>query len=271
MPNWKNEAEYSFTENLSAEGWAWEFLRRNPNYRDAYIEVNAILSRYEDEHGSDRKSWPREEPAFVFSPPKAPQEDIPAWRIRCGLEGDQLPKIVPVDQYHAHEWGLRNRMFNPEHGVEQGVRFLPPSEYPRLLRTWEEVEVYRELVETDEGAEVDKVIDDKALVAFDLTLPFKKQIARARGLLKKWQDALKTEGRLKTEFPKNYKDKWRVYLRALDAHASGASKTEIAGTLWSMPEYVFGDPHPSSKAGETLELADRIVHGGYRKILFFDV
>ena len=30
--NWRNTGDYEFTNSLSDEGWAWEFLRRNENY-----------------------------------------------------------------------------------------------------------------------------------------------------------------------------------------------------------------------------------------------
>lgn len=32
--DWRNEEDYLYTENLSWDGWAWEFLRRNPKFRE---------------------------------------------------------------------------------------------------------------------------------------------------------------------------------------------------------------------------------------------
>src|SRR5579872_2941971 len=34
-PDWYDPARYDYTKTLSREGWAWEFLRRNPTYRAA--------------------------------------------------------------------------------------------------------------------------------------------------------------------------------------------------------------------------------------------
>ena len=28
--DWRNHKDYEFTKLLTSEGWAWEFLRRNP-------------------------------------------------------------------------------------------------------------------------------------------------------------------------------------------------------------------------------------------------
>ena len=39
MPDWRNEDDYERTKTLSAEGWAWEFLRRNPEYRKDYEKL----------------------------------------------------------------------------------------------------------------------------------------------------------------------------------------------------------------------------------------
>jgi transcriptional regulator len=35
-PDWRDPASYEYTRDLTREGWAWEFLRRNPNYRKSW-------------------------------------------------------------------------------------------------------------------------------------------------------------------------------------------------------------------------------------------
>src|SRR5579863_2611582 len=37
-PDWRDPASYDDTRDLTREGWAWEFLRRNPKYRRAWNE-----------------------------------------------------------------------------------------------------------------------------------------------------------------------------------------------------------------------------------------
>ncbi|HEX4956516.1 MAG TPA: DUF6499 domain-containing protein [Thermoanaerobaculia bacterium] len=36
MPDWRNPADYAYTANLTLHDWAWEFLRRNAQYRAAW-------------------------------------------------------------------------------------------------------------------------------------------------------------------------------------------------------------------------------------------
>jgi hypothetical protein len=38
--DWRNPDDYSYTAALGAEGWAWEFLRRNPVYRNDWVEID---------------------------------------------------------------------------------------------------------------------------------------------------------------------------------------------------------------------------------------
>lgn len=41
--DWRNDADYDFTEELDLNGWAWEFLRRNPEYRNDWeIELQNL-------------------------------------------------------------------------------------------------------------------------------------------------------------------------------------------------------------------------------------
>ncbi len=35
-PDWRDASSYDYTQELSPEAWAWEFLRRNSEYRAAW-------------------------------------------------------------------------------------------------------------------------------------------------------------------------------------------------------------------------------------------
>ncbi len=41
--NWRKDTDYEFTKDLDLNGWAWEFLRRNPEYRNDWeIELQNL-------------------------------------------------------------------------------------------------------------------------------------------------------------------------------------------------------------------------------------
>lgn len=43
LPDWREEAQYSHTNNASSQQWAWEFLRRNPHYQAAWNDYVGVL------------------------------------------------------------------------------------------------------------------------------------------------------------------------------------------------------------------------------------
>ncbi|WP_227270984.1 transcriptional regulator domain-containing protein [Roseobacter weihaiensis] len=38
--NWRSEADYDYIKDLDASGLAWECLRRNPRYRNAFATMS---------------------------------------------------------------------------------------------------------------------------------------------------------------------------------------------------------------------------------------
>ena len=37
--DWRNPKDYEFTKSLNSDGWAWEFLRRNPDYIKDWVKA----------------------------------------------------------------------------------------------------------------------------------------------------------------------------------------------------------------------------------------
>lgn len=49
-PNWRDSAAYAYLENLDAPELAWEFLRRNTEYRSAFERSDRRSIPVFDEH-----------------------------------------------------------------------------------------------------------------------------------------------------------------------------------------------------------------------------
>ena len=64
MPDWLNPQDYAFTQTLTAGQWAWEFLRRNPEYRaqwQAFITTwRALESVYGKPAQRDINAWAKQ-------------------------------------------------------------------------------------------------------------------------------------------------------------------------------------------------------------------
>lgn len=61
--DWRNPNDYRFTETLSPELWAWQFLRRNPEYRRDYEWFISNWRALEADYG------------------KAPDRDFAKWKL----------------------------------------------------------------------------------------------------------------------------------------------------------------------------------------------
>lgn len=45
MPDWRNADTYSYTDGIGYKAWAWEFLRRNADYRDDWSECQGDMAK----------------------------------------------------------------------------------------------------------------------------------------------------------------------------------------------------------------------------------
>lgn len=82
--NWRSEAAYDYIDTLSPGDLAWEFLRRNPDYRKAYRDLVAsgrlteeVAQDFANQWGlrfRDRSRLLRSRPADLLDPAKRPRD-----------------------------------------------------------------------------------------------------------------------------------------------------------------------------------------------------
>lgn len=67
MRDWSNADDYAFTKDLKPWQWAWQFLRRNPDYQADFQAVLEIFHRREDGYSQQvsKKLSPGEEPESI--------------------------------------------------------------------------------------------------------------------------------------------------------------------------------------------------------------
>lgn len=231
MANWLNPDDYPFSsKRTSLREWAWEFLRRNPEYRQDYANFIARVSDLEKKFGQD---WKQQDSARENIPPKKPGESCKAWRFRCDVEGEKAQSL-PLEQWYAQKWGLRERMGDPDQGITDYIIFITTSDFPRRIEILDHAhDLFQDqpIGEDSSGGEELFIRDGLALIAFDLRIPVKKQITKAAKLLK----AAKKRDGVKVKSVHKAKDKWAIYLRVLDGLAAGIGNAEIAKTLGYAP------------------------------------
>jgi hypothetical protein len=55
--DWRKLETYERIRDLDAVGLAWEYLRRNPDYRRAYVESNGVMSAFGHEIPLPLRHW----------------------------------------------------------------------------------------------------------------------------------------------------------------------------------------------------------------------
>lgn len=235
-PDWKNTEDYTFTKELTPEGWAWEFLRRSPDYQKAYDEYLNEAKKLEDQFGPDWRTDPK---AHVYDPPLGKNDwvdgfllygDPDLWQRRHLKWQSHLKWIY---QFKAKPFGLDD-MYDPQKSLDQGVKFIPWALYPRIIETQDQAnDLMKEFdvwsTENDEpDSSIIAVTQDIALVAFDLNLSIGRQIKDLSKNLTK----IRAERGLKKPKAPSENPVWTLYLRVLDARQDGVSHKVIGETLW---------------------------------------
>jgi hypothetical protein len=178
MPDWKQGSDYKFTQDLERDGWAWEFVRRNHEYRADYAQSLGGGVTYE--------------------PPKAYGESDDAWRARITLDGGHPRKMI-LSVALAHKWRMIPPIQNPN--GSQKPRF--DVQYPKRL-------TFDQLGQYFEDEESYRPRGNFAVLVFDLTGHLDSQVESTNKQLKRLQKGKSLVVR------RSLSKKWETYLRLLD-------------------------------------------------------
>jgi hypothetical protein len=210
MPDWRNPQDYDFTSKLSADQWAWEFLRRNPRYREewqAFISTWHALEQAYGKHGArDVQAWKRD-----------PRASVPAEHCRgsdCRMEGDR----VLIECALGVQWGFYKFPPDPADDDPLGGGRLVWRAEPLATRWLEQARDWPE----DEGV---------AAIAFDLGLPLAPQLEQAKRRLQIEQRRRIGEGIIPAPRIEAHADRLCRLLRLLDADEAAADEMRMAKVM----------------------------------------
>ena len=242
-PNWRDPDDYAFAATLSREQWAWEFLRRNPGYRREWAAFWAIWQALEADYGRpperDFQAWQRDPRACVLVGQDASAGD-------CRVDEQR----VLIECALGARWGFYKFPLDPDcdtpvigeqlswREVPQGVRRLGPD-----------AAVY--------------LGDNPARVAlgFDLDLPLREQLERAKRYLLATQRGRVRDGLVCMRTVEALWPDWQRYLRCLDGLEAVAPEDEMARVLGRDGGALAAD----------CRAALRLRDGGHREILLLPV
>lgn len=232
--DWKNEKDYDYTKNHTPELWAWEFLRRNPDYiRDWELTLAA---------------WQNNKPKGVKT----------TW-------GQLFGSGCPTEIYQPEtlsfnsardKWGLYfDEIINPD--VEK-----PSVEYPYSL-----FYTYGYYYDADDLNFLPDLKSTEVLVAIDLAKPIQQQLEHFKAVLEEDKNDLVAHTDLNIPSVKNKPIYWKDYIRILDAVEANADIKEIASVIFPNKNNTYPNYNGNKSITDSHAAAKRIRDENYRKIL----
>jgi len=191
---------YAYCSSLTRDQWAWEFLRRNPDYRADYRRFIRLWQVLESEYGTppqrDFARWKRDPRAYGPLPGER-ELGNPSGELCLG-EDDR----VLIECWMGAKWGFYKFPLDPERPDPPTPGELswrpPPATEPRPVN-----DPYR--------------LD----IAFDLSLPLPPQLESAKIRLVSRAAELRRAGLPAPMHVSSQHVRWTHMLRLLDAEAAG--------------------------------------------------
>lgn len=170
-----NRPDYSYTHSLNKEQWAWEFLRRNPDYQMDYKwfikQWRALEKDYGRSPDMDYQAWKQDPRSYKIVDPSSEQDG------HCSISDDKLL----IECWMGNKWGFFQFPNNPDlTALEVDITWRPlPPEYDAPDNPAETNK--HELIQT---------------VEFDLSKPLKDQLEQVKHKVIISQRRLRKQGSL---------------------------------------------------------------------------
>jgi transcriptional regulator/type VI secretion system activator RovC-like protein len=212
MPDWRNPDDYAYLEGCNLHEWAWEFLRRNPKFRDAYKAL-AIL---------ESKAAALEEEGWGLS-----LQEIETWRA--------LQKAA------AEPWGLSSPA-NPELSFREVQPTFKNRAGVEILSFWE-------TNENENWPGYPDVVALKFDLNYEVEISLEIAAEHLRRFSRHLHENFRYRPRAPKKTRRLHRSNFLLYVRILDAELAGATDGQITNALFSGN---VADPRRSmTKARET--------------------
>ncbi|NOQ80412.1 MAG: hypothetical protein GQ546_13555 [Gammaproteobacteria bacterium] len=218
MLDWTNESHYLYTQELTKDQWAWEFLRRNPDYQKDYhwfiSQWRALEKDYGQSPDMDYQAWKQDPRSYKIIDIDSEQDG------NCAISDDKLL----IECWMGYKWGFFQF---PQAPQLQAINLPNGTNWRPLASTYKA---------PDNPCEQDKS-ELMLSVNFDLTKSLKQQLEQVKQQTIIAQRRLRKKGRLQAYTIEGKRALWMSCLRLLDARSQPQSEhqmteNEIASTLY---------------------------------------
>lgn len=241
MLDWRNPDDYEFPEDFSVIRWAWEFLRRNPKYRQDW---QATLGRYLAKEGEFMST---QQTIDLIMSGKAAEIPIPELvHVPDDDYAPDHPSFAISSHRALEDWCLSYGYLNPDQDAPALLHFRDP-----------EGNVITNRPKTEQSPSL-------VWARFNLRRPIKPQLEGVSKTLLEVQAALKASfGGIRR--PKGHRALWPLYLRLLDARNDGAQQKKVAEHLSRERADAIDEKEISDQTRAALRLTKP---AGYLDIIF---
>jgi hypothetical protein len=200
--DWRPPDDYAYCAPLTRDQWAWEFLRRNPDYQSDYRRFITLWRALEADYGAppnrDFSKWKRDPRAYGPLPGDA--EVAATGSELCTVDDDR----VLLECWMGAKWGFHKFPLDP------GRTAPGPDEL-----SW------RPPPQPDTPVEAPWRLD----LTFDLSLPLPQQLEAAKFRLVSRAAELRRQGLAAPKTVANQRARWTTMLRLLDGAAASNADT----------------------------------------------
>ena len=285
LPDWRDVSQYPETKTTTLRQWAWEFLRRNPEYREQWDET--IAPWIGSDGGFDNEaSMAAERQKLDRDPKYKKREKEFQKKWHSGIRGDikkeiermTLLHLNPLYEAESAAFGVTSpaKLLQDKFSISSVSMLIPPSipssELPRdfhFTNNLGSIVCYDHPGKEYYALNIPYVVNvpienHNQIYVFDLGLQIEPQIKSAKKYLKYSQKLLKDHGELKVKTSRNSSPKlYQRYLQLLDGKTIGASYREMAKIFYPGCTAIDG---VNLKVRDALRAAERIRNIDYKFI-----
>lgn len=244
--DWKSVADYPSPDTTTETEWAWQFLRRNPEFQRDYDElVRPFAGAGFGMHLLEDLN------CCICDPPALPSETRDQYWERIQRDGITEYKAITKPWCMAQKWGLEDIPPAPED--KKGRK--PPGLSVIIRPVFRSIQ--SKCMVGDNPISTDTRSTD-AWFRFDLSLPLEKQLERAKQWLTSEQKYLQSKGDVEVRAKRNHVARYREYLRILDADQADADIKDMATVVFPDVANEYPDYLGSKKVRNALSAAKRL-------------
>jgi len=283
LKDWKNPSDY--TNQEQSEGWAWEFLRRNPDYQKDYQRLDSFPNIHEI-YGNKNGKWkgtPWEgmrfyiDGFFYTDPPATEGETLEDYFDR----NPRANPPMPYADYMCGRYHIEPRPFDPGREYEE-IEFLSFSDYSDEVGfdtnspPWE-MNIHIPKLNGGVGSLeyqwwLERMVayferENLMVIGFDLTGSIDRQVAIAKQMLMDERESSRRHiGDKAVVKSKNLAmNKYSNYIRILDALSVGATRQEIAEVIYPH-QFNTDTNHLKNKIRRNIDSAKQLRDKDYWRI-----